>query len=268
MPTSDEFGRFSIDLARQAGEVLLGYRGKLRSVRHKSSCIDLVTEADIECQRFIVSKIHKAFPEHSILAEENLTDEGSSKYRWVIDPLDGTTNFVHGLPIFAISIGLQIDGITCCGVVYNPAGGTLYHAVAGQGAYCNGEPISVSGQKNLIESILVTGFPYEHDEKFHLSFELFHEFHNRVQGMRRFGAAALDFCFVASGQLDGFYEFNLKPWDICAGDLICREAGGKVTGWSGGNLPFQGTTAAASNGLIHQEMLDILRQDNYRLFLL
>ncbi len=266
MALHDDFSRFSIELARQAGELLLEYRGKLRSVRYKSSRIDLVTEADIECQAFIVKQIRKEFPDHSILAEENPTGEEDSGHRWVIDPLDGTTNFVHGLPVFAVSIGLQIDGETCCGVVNNPAAGNCYHAIAGQGAFRNGQPIGVSKQKLLIQSLLVTGFPYVHDEKFHLSFELFHDFHNRVQGLRRFGAAALDFCYVASGQMDGFYEFNLKPWDVCAGALICREAGGKVTGWTGGKMPFQGTTVVASNGSIHREMLEILGQEKYSLF--
>ncbi len=267
MPSIEEFSEFTVDLVKKAGELLLDYRGKLNSVGYKSSRVDLVTDADLASQQYIVSEIKHCYPDHAVLAEEGIPEERASDYCWVIDPLDGTTNFVHGLPVFAVSVGLQIAGETQCGAIYNPATRDCYHAVKRGGACCNDASISVSGNKNLIDSILVTGFPYAHDAKFHKSFELFHDFHNRVQGMRRLGAAALDFCFVAQGVMDGFYEFNLKPWDICAGDLILREAGGKTSSWSGADLPFDGSTVLATNGKIHQEMREILGGESYSLFM-
>ena len=211
---------FAIETAKSAGEVLMSYFGKLTDVDTKSTDIDLVTKADMDAEKIITQSIKKEFPQHNIIAEENDFHKIDSDFCWVIDPLDGTTNFVHTLPIFAVSIGLQYKDETILGVVFNPAYNQCFHATLNGGAFLNNTPINTSSTDTLSKSLLVTGFPYIHDEKWRISFSLFEDFYSRNQGMRRLGAAALDFCFVAMGRFDGFYEFNLKPWDVCAGDLI------------------------------------------------
>ncbi len=231
---------------------------RLEGVRKKGQ-VDLVTAADLESEAAIVGRIRQAFPDHAVIAEEgDYRQTVPSQYRWVVDPLDGTTNYIHGLPLFAVSIGLQVKNETVVGVVLNPAQGEEFVAVKDQGATLNGERIQVSGVDSLQEALLVTGFPYRHDEVFYRSFDLFKELYDRCQGLRRLGAAALDFCYVATGRFDAFYEANLYPWDICAGALICREAGGLTTDWQGGMLPFGGERVLASNGLIQAELLAAL----------
>ncbi|UCH64246.1 MAG: inositol monophosphatase [Fidelibacterota bacterium] len=249
----------TLDTARRAGAILMEKFRRLERVEKKGK-VDLVTEADLASEREIVTSLRRAFPDHAIIAEEGDYDQSTtSPHRWVIDPLDGTTNYVHGLPTFAVSIGYQRDGSTEAGVVINPAQGEEYVAVKSRGATLNGQPIQVSKVKQLAESLLVTGFPYSHDEVFSRTFDLYHAFHLRCQGVRRLGAAALDFCYVAAGRLDAFYEANLNPWDVCAGDLICREAGGRTTDWLGGPMPFDGRRILASNGTnLHEEMLEVL----------
>jgi len=255
----------TLGTARRAGTILMDKFQRLERVE-KKGMVDLVTEADLASEKAIVTSLRRAFPEHIIVAEEGDYPDGSlrddqtspSPYRWVIDPLDGTTNYVHGLPIFAVSIGCQLEGETVVGVVINPARGEEYVAVKGRGATLNGLPIRVSPVDTLQNSLLVTGFPYSHDEVFYKSFDLFRELYDRCQGVRRLGAAALDFCYVAAGRFDAFYEANLRPWDLCAGDLICREAGGRTSDWFGGPLPFSGRRTLASNGRIHEEVLGVL----------
>ena len=231
---------------------------------HRKGRVDLVTEADLASEEAIVSTLRKAFPDHAIIAEEgDYPLSATSAHRWVIDPLDGTTNYVHGLPIFAVSIGYQVAEETKVAVVLNPAQSETYVAVKGEGATCNGSPIQVSGVQSLQESLLVTGFPYAHDEVFHQSFDLFHALYGRCQGIRRLGAAALDFCYVAAGRFDAFYEANLHPWDACAGDLICREAGGKTSDWLGEPLPFSARRVLASNGTeLHGEVLTMIGEQS------
>ncbi len=254
----------ALNAARQAGAILMDHFQRLERVAKKGS-VDLVTEADLASEASIVAALRAAYPEHTIIAEEgDYAQNAASAHRWVIDPLDGTTNYVHGLPIFAVSIGYQIEEETVFGVVLNPAQGEEYMAVIGQGASLNGEAIRVSDAHHLQECLLVTGFPYTHDDVFRRSFDLFREFYDRSRGIRRLGAAALDFCYVAAGRFDAFYEANLRAWDVCAGDLICREAGGQTSNWRGEALPFSGRRVLASNGTaLHGELLAVLADGEF-----
>lgn len=255
---------FALDLAEESGRVLMNYFGNLSEVKHKS-IIDLVTDADTESENLIISKINKKFPQHDIITEEQDLELKNSPFRWIVDPLDGTTNFVHGLPIFAVSIALKYKGITILGVVFNPARIELYHAIQGNGSFKNGDKITVSATAKLQDSLLVTGFPYDHNDEWQLCFSLFQELYGMTQGIRRLGAAALDFCSVAEGAFDGFYEINLKPWDIAAGDIIVREAGGITSGWNGNELPESGKRVLATNGKIHKEILSSLDQEKFKI---
>lgn len=244
------------------------YFGKLANIESKSSKIDLVSNADIESNQYIINKIQNHFPEHSILSEEMDRHLGKSDYQWVIDPLDGTTNFVHNLPIFACSVGLQKNNKTILGVVYNPAADKCFYASKGQGAFLNEKLIKTTSSKTLSESLLATGFPYDHDKKYDLLFDIFKEFYDKTRGLRRLGAASLDLCFVAMGRFDGFYEYGLKPWDVCAGEIIASESGAIVTDWDGiSKVPKDSTRILASNKYIHKKMAEILSQGKYSLFI-
>ncbi|MDP6180124.1 MAG: inositol monophosphatase family protein, partial [Desulfatiglandales bacterium] len=215
---------FSIETAKDAGSILMSHFGKISSVDRKSTNIDLLTIADTESEAFILERIKSVYPDHHIIAEESAIWEGNSDYRWVIDPLDGTTNFVHSLPIFAVSIGLQYKQETILSVVHNPAAHKCFWAEKNGGAYLNDKPIQITSTNTLSNSLLVTGFPYIHDDRWEKGFELFKTLYCKTQGIRRLGAAALDFCFVAMGRFDGFWEFGLQPWDVCAGAIILEEA--------------------------------------------
>ena len=266
MNSKSEFLSFALDLARKAGKIQLSYFGNLSSLKKKSTSIDLLTNADIESEKLIISEIQKKYPTHSILSEESNQIKKDSEYQWIIDPLDGTTNFVHNLPIFAVSIALKVKNQILCGVVYNPAADRCFYAEKNKGAFLNNNKIFSSKNKTLSDSLLVTGFPYLHDEKYHLSFNIFKEFYDQTRGVRRLGAAALDLCFVAMGRFDGFYEFNLNPWDICAGALIAHEAGALVTDWNGDMLTHDGNRILCANRNIHPLMIDILNSDKYSIF--
>ena len=264
-----KFEDFAIHTAKKAGDVLSSYFGKVGVLDTKSTSIDLLTEADLASEKCIIDSIKSRFPTHNIITEESDLDTVESEYTWIIDPLDGTTNFVHNLPIFAISIGLQYKNETIVGVILNPIYNQCFHATKEGGSFLNNTSINPTSTNTLSESLLVTGFPYIHDDRWDLSFDLFQDFYNRNHGLRRLGAAALDFCFVAMGRLDGFYEFELKPWDVCAGDLIVREAGGKTSDWDGVSaMPNTGKRVLASNGKIHKEMSAVLMQDKYRIFMI
>ncbi|MFB0516895.1 MAG: inositol monophosphatase [Candidatus Neomarinimicrobiota bacterium] len=257
-PDMDRVLEVALSAARRAGTIIMDKFRRLDRVEKKGK-VDLVTEADLASEQEIVASIQRAFPEHGIIAEERDYNQGSSDTPcWIIDPLDGTTNYVHGLPIFAVSIGYQVGGETVVGVVLNPALGEEFLATKGRGASLNDHPIQVSQVDLLQNSLLVTGFPYTHDDVFYRSFDLFRELYDRCQGVRRMGAAALDFCYVAAGRFDAFYEAHLNPWDICAGDLICREAGGRTSDWLGDPMPFSGCRILASNGRIHAEVLAVM----------
>lgn len=220
---------------------------------------DLVTKTDKKSESIIIKEIQKFFPDHNILAEESGAQKKNSDYEWIIDPLDGTTNFVHGYPSFGISIGITYKNQIVCGVVKELPVNNTYSAMRGQGAFCNGKPIKVSNVSNLETSLLVTGFSYNHDEKWLHNLELYKEFVDITQGVRRLGAAAIDLCHVASGKVDGFWEFDLKPWDTSAGVLIVQEAGGIVTKMDGGEFDLNTPQLLATNKHIHKEMLELTK---------
>jgi len=215
---------------------------------------DIVTETDKLSESIIIKEIQKFFPDHDIIAEESGCVNNNSDYKWIIDPLDGTTNFVHGYPSFGISIGVLYKNEIICGIVKELPANNTYSAVYGDGAFCNGKPIHVSEVSQLEKSLLVTGFGYEHGEKWSANMELFKHFTDITQGVRRLGAAAIDLCHVASGKVDGFWEFDLKPWDTAAGVLILKEAGGNITKMDGSDFSIYKLQILATNGLIHHKM--------------
>ena len=257
---------FTREIAFESGKVLNNYFGNIKSINKKTTSIDLVTEADLSSERILIDKIQKKYPNHTIITEESHLKDKNSDFRWIIDPLDGTTNFVHNLPIFAVSIGLQYKEKTILGVVYNPAADKMFYASNNNGAYLNEKIINTSSSNTLSDSLIVTGFPYIHDDRWDVSFDIFKTVYSKTRGIRRLGAAALDLCFVAMGRFEGFYEFNLKPWDICAGSIIAEEAGAKVTDWNNETLPFSGERILATNGKIHQEMVAILDSQELDIF--
>lgn len=257
----DRLTSVAIEAARQAGAVLgectrTGFR-----IEHKQ-IINLVTDADHRAEQRIIDIVHEAFPTHRILAEERgLTEQPPSCYKWVIDPLDGTTNFAHGFPAYCVSIGVEHNGRGILGVVYDPTRDELFTAQIGQGAHLNGTPISVSKTDHLDRALLVTGFGYDIRESPNNNLNHFVRFALKVQGLRRTGTAALDLCYVAAGRFDGFWEVALNPWDMAAGVIILREAGGAVSDFMGNTHSIYGKELVASNGLIHQAMLNLLQED-------
>jgi myo-inositol-1(or 4)-monophosphatase len=220
--------------------------------------MDIVTEVDRDSQDLIEAEILRRYPDHGILAEEDLDLKGKSGFVWVVDPLDGTTNYAHGFPVFSVSIAVTFQGETLCGTVFNPISGEMFKGVRGGGSRLDASTLKVSGTPDLDASLLGTGFPYDIRRSAQTNLDHFHDFALKTQGIRRCGSAALDLCQVAAGRLDGFWELNLKPWDIAAGALIVREAGGKTTDFSGLPLGLGGSQVLASNGLIHGQMLDVL----------
>jgi myo-inositol-1(or 4)-monophosphatase len=257
MPDIEDYAAVGIEIARQAGDHVLSKLNTRLTVLHKGA-INLVTEADLEAEELIVSGIRKAFPNHSILAEEKHKDTRTGEFCWIIDPLDGTTNYAHGFPVFSVSIGLEISGRVELGIIYNPSLKEMYTVKRGGGAFCNGAPLRVSTVESLQASLLATGFPYDIQTSQVNNLDNFCSFAKRCQGIRRCGSAALDFCSVAAGRFDGFWELKLNPWDCAAGYLMVEEAGGTVTDFHGGNPSIYGGEFIASNGLIHKEMIGVL----------
>ena len=250
--------RTAIAAAYQGANVLRSYFGKNPSVQKKSA-IDLVTEADIASEKAILKVIRSRFPDHRVMAEESGSSGGGGEYQWLIDPLDGTTNFAHRIPIYAISIGFAVGGRIVAGVVLNPSNGELFTATSQEGARLNGKAIRVSSVATLEDSLLVTGFPYNVRD---LLPEITGRMQNclaAAQGIRRLGAAALDLCHVACGRFEGFWEQYLKPWDTAAGVCIAEAAGARVTDFSGQPYPIGGNDILATNGLIHEEMISMLK---------
>ncbi len=219
---------------------------------------NLVTEIDLASEKLIVETIQAEFPDHSILAEEGDYPVGDGLHTWVIDPLDGTTNYAHGYPWFCVSIALMVGGELQVGVIYNPMTDDLFTAIAGQGAFHNGARIAVSGRQPLGSSLLATGFPYDCATDPENNFDHFVCFQKAARGIRRCGAAALDLAWLAAGRLDGFWEVKLKPWDVAAGTLLVQEAGGRVTAFDGAEYEITNHRILASNGLIHDEMSALL----------
>jgi myo-inositol-1(or 4)-monophosphatase len=242
---------------REAGRMLAAHYSGRAEVAYKGA-VDLVTEYDRRSQDIIHARLSAAFPEIGFLAEEGLSVPGSSGYRWVLDPLDGTTNFAHTLPIFSVSLGLERDGDSVLGVVYDPARDEMFWAAAGLGARLDGRPIRVSSVSPLDRGLLATGFPYDIRTSRLNNLDHFANFAVRAQAVRRCGSAALDLCYVACGRFDGFWELKLKPWDVAAGTLIVREAGGRVSDFRGAWPGIFHREVVASNGLLHEDMLAVL----------
>jgi myo-inositol-1(or 4)-monophosphatase len=255
----DECINVGMDVVREAGRLLLKRFHTGFAVSHKGT-VDLVTDVDLAAEELIVSRIRDAFPSHSILAEEKHNKARDKTVNWVIDPLDGTTNYAHGYPVFSVSIGLEIAGGLEWGVVFDPLRDELYAGRRGLGACCNGVSLCVSKVQSLGESLLATGFPYDIRTSTQNNLDNFCAFALRSQGVRRGGSAALDLCHVAAGRLDGFWELKLNPWDCAAGYLIVREACGAVTNFRGQPGSIYEGEVVASNGLIHQQMLAVLKE--------
>ncbi len=247
----------AVAAAEKGARILQARFGNISQVRKKVAQ-EIVTEADTESEKEIIAVIRGDFPEHGILSEECGLTTGSSEYRWIIDPLDGTVNFAHQVPIFCISIALSFKGDIVLGVVFNPLSGEIFSAVSGQGARLNGLPIHVSAIASVSESLLVTGFPYNVNEIFDPIIARYGNCLKTAQGIRRLGSAALDLCYVACGRFEGFWEQNLKPWDTAAGALIAAEAGGQVTTFAGQPYTVDQMEILATNGHIHQGMIKLL----------
>lgn len=257
----DAIYRCALAAAHSGATVLRERFGRLTTIRHKGAK-DLVTEADIGSEQAIVTVIRNAFPDHAIIAEESGIQRGKGKGRWLIDPLDGTTNFAHGLDLFSISIAFAIDDEIQVGIVLEPLGGALYAAIKGRGAWCNGRPIHVSTAATVAESLLVTGFPYAVETLLAEVMERLNACVHAAQGVRRLGSAALDLCHVACGRFEGFWEQNLKAWDVAAGALIAVEAGATVTDFANRPFGLDQVQLLATNGRIHQEMIRLLEVNN------
>jgi myo-inositol-1(or 4)-monophosphatase len=247
----------ALDSAKAAGKILIEGLKKKINVRYKGE-INIVTDVDHRSEERIIRTIHRRFPDHGILAEESPLTEGDSPYRWIVDPLDGTTNFAHRFPFFCVSIGLEFEGEALLGVVYDPVREELFYAERGKGARLNGRPIQVSSTSSLSESLLVTGFAYDVRTSLGNNLDYFSRFIRHAQGVRRTGSAALDLCYVACGRFDGFWEMKLNPWDVAAGSLLVREAGGEVSAFSGGPFRVDSKEILATNGRIHKEMVSVL----------
>jgi myo-inositol-1(or 4)-monophosphatase len=252
-----QYKSFAVDLAQKSGALLKKMFNKTHNIQYKGE-INLVTEADKLSEDLIIEAISRNFPDHGILSEESPAITGAGEMRWIIDPLDGTTNYAHGYPIFCVSIALENKGKVILGVVYDPMREEMFVAVQGEGTYLNGKKISVSDCSNLSKSLLATGFPYDIRESKENNLDYFNAMAINVQAIRRAGAAALDLANLAAGRFDGFWELKLKPWDTAAGGLLVTEAGGVVSDIAGEKWNLQSPSLLASNGLIHEQMIKVL----------
>jgi myo-inositol-1(or 4)-monophosphatase len=254
---------FAISVARDAGNILVDKLGRALRVSNKGA-IDLVTEADLASEKLIIERIRSHYPRHAILAEEsgasnNNSDDSAAEWKWIIDPLDGTTNYAHGYPCFCVSIGVERAGKLELGVVYDPMRNEMFAAERGGGATLNDRPMRVSDVEELSHAMVCTGFPYDVRERPDFARD-FSNFTMHAQAVRRDGSAALDLAYVACGRFDGFWEDGLKPWDIAAGVLLIAEAGGSVTDFQGGALDIYSPRVLVSNGLVHQSMMQVIRR--------
>jgi myo-inositol-1(or 4)-monophosphatase len=259
MKMDDRYLRIAIAAAKEAGRIQMLHFGHSHPVEYKGE-FNPVTEVDRLCERAIVEMISDAFPDHDILTEESPFEEKASSWKWIIDPLDGTTNYFHGFPCFCVSIGLEVEGEVKIGVVYVPALNELFHAEKGKGAFLNGERIVVSEVNGLSKSLLCTGFPYDVHEQVDFYLRYFRQFLTKSFAIRRPGSAAIDLSYLAAGRFDGFWEFKLHAWDVAAATLMITEAGGKVTDLRGQPFNIYSEEILASNGLIHQEMIQAIRE--------
>jgi len=256
-----EYVDFAAEVARAAGDILNYYATRDKKVEHKGRA-NLVTVADRESEALIIREIHSRYPNHTILAEESglvdASSQASDTARWVIDPLDGTTNYAHQFPMFSVSVGFEQDGKMLCGAVYDPVRDEMFTGSRGKGAFLNGEPILVSDVSRLSQGLLLTGFPYDFREKVERALNLFRSMLVASQAVRRAGSAALDLCYIACGRSDGFWELELSPWDTAAGLVIVEEAGGRVSDFDGGPFSIYAREILSSNGSIHAEMMSAI----------
>jgi myo-inositol-1(or 4)-monophosphatase len=253
----EPFKQTAIEAARKSARILRARFGNISHIREKENA-EIVTEADTQSEEVIVSTIQADFPDHAVLGEECGLIPGASEYKWIVDPLDGTVNFAHQIPIFSISIAMAVRDTIVLGIILDPINDELFAAISGQGAQLNGEPIQVSATRTTAKSLLVTGFPYNVREILEPVMVRYGSCLRASQGMRRLGSAALDLCYVACGRFEGFWEQNLKPWDSAAGALMVVEAGGRVTTFSDQPYTVKHAEILATNGLIHREMLGLL----------
>ena len=252
---------FAIETARQAGQILLEKFGRKINISKKGD-INLVTEADLASEKFIIERIRSHFPKHSILAEESgesaITVESDTHWKWIIDPLDGTTNYAHGYPCFCVTLAAERDGEIVIGVTFDPTRDDVFAAEKGGGATLNNKPIRVSATEELSEALLVTGFPYNAKDEQDFA-RHFVDFIHQSRGIRRDGSAAIDMAYVACGRFDGFWEEGLNPWDVAAGVLLIEEAGGRVSHYTSEKFSVYAPPICASNGFVHDAMLKILK---------
>jgi len=257
MDALQEFIRVGEAAVREAGRYLRQNLGRRVEASYKGA-VDLVTPFDLGAQEILVGRLAAAFPAHGFLAEEGLTRAGSSDCRWIIDPLDGTTNFAHAFPIFSVSAALECAGRLAVGFVYDPMRDEMFRAEAGRGAFLNGAAIHVSAVSDLGRSLLATGFPYDVRLSPDNNLDHWGRFIVRAQAIRRCGSAALDLSYVSCGRFDGFWELKLKPWDVAAGALMVTEAGGRVTDFEGHAFTLDAQGIVATNGLVHPAIVEVL----------
>ena len=250
----------AVEAARAAGDLLRGELLNPRRIAFKGSPTNLVTEMDARAEALIVERLLAAFPADAVLAEERGAQAGRSGRRWIIDPLDGTTNYAHGLPLYCVSIALEAGGRVELGVAYDPSHGELFVAERGAGAFCNDARLTVSSATTLDQSLLATGFPYDIRVNPDNNLKEYAAFSRRAQGVRRLGSAVLYLAWVAAGRFDGYWELRLGAWDVAAAGLMVEEAGGRLTSITGGPLDLEHPTVVASNGRIHDEMLAVLKE--------
>ncbi len=253
----------AIEAVVRAGEMQMARFGSALRV-DKKGAIDLVTEVDVEVETMLRALIEQRFPDHDVLAEEMGQTRTGATHRWVFDPLDGTTNYAHGVPIFCSTLALEIDGHPAVGAVFDPNRRELFTAERGVGAWMNGQPLRVSSSATLNDSLLVTGFPYDIRTRMDEVLTLFASFLHEARAVRRLGSAAIDLCWVAAGRLDGFWEQGLQAWDTMAGALMVQEAGGRVSALDGGRWNPHGGRVLASNGHIHEAMVAVIQDTETR----
>lgn len=259
----DRYLEAAKDAAQKAGRILRENIDKSSTIFFKGT-VDLVTNFDNQSQEAIFKHLSSCFPGHDFLAEEGLNKEEGAGFRWIFDPLDGTTNYAHNFPIFCVSIALERKGEIVLGVVYDPMRKEMFSAIKGEGAFLNGKEIKVSSVDDLDKSLIATGFPYDIRVSEVNNIVHFNNFLTRVQGIRRCGSAAMDLCYVACGRFDGFWELKLQPWDMAAGALVAQEGGGRISDFKNHEFSIFDSEILATNGLIHQQMVDVLQMENVK----